>query len=90
MLKLVNPLILVDRSSDLGFATFVNIRSRLRKNARNFDRALVIASISLRRRGDEIRVTGPRTLSTRPEHRLPLHGGASTSSAPLPDTGFAL
>jgi len=65
-------------SSDLGFASCVHSSSRRHRAGCRGDRARVIAIFSLRRRGDEIRVTA--ALSTRPEHHLPLRGGASTST----------
>ena len=50
-----------DRSSDLGFASRFHVSSRVLRAGCRGDRARVIAITSLRRRGDEIRVTAVRS-----------------------------
>ena len=74
-------------SSDLGFAIMRNCSSRLRRADRIGDRALVIASSSLRRRGDEIRVTAARSQRVPSIDFLSAAGRALPSR--LPDTDFA-
>ena len=75
-------------SSDLGFASCVHSSSRRLRAVCLGDRARVgIAFISLRRRGDEIRVTAARSRRVPSINFLFVAGRALPPR--LPDTGFA-